>query len=147
VDGTTLAEARTALVVNPPRILATPVDPRPADPKRVAPGPPSTGKAARVPDLPAEDRARAERFMALGARHLEQGNIGAARMFFQRAAEAGLAAGALKMAATYDPAELARLEAVAVTPDRREARKWYERARELGAREAEERLARLGGAN
>ena len=59
--------------------------------------------------------------------------------------EAGLAAGALKMAATYDPTELARLEAVAVNPDRNEARKWYERARELGAREAEERLARLGG--
>jgi hypothetical protein len=97
------------------------------------------------PKLSIEDKSRAERFMALGTRHLEQGNIGAARIFFQRAAEAGLAAGALKMAATYDPAELVRLEAVAVTPDRNEARKWYERARELGAREAEERLARLGG--
>jgi hypothetical protein len=143
VDGTTLAETRTALVVNPPRILSTPIDPRP-EPRRAAPAP-STGKSVRVPELPAEDKARAERFMAMGARHLEQGNIGAARMFFQRAAEAGLAAGALKMAATYDPMELARLEAVAVTPDRNEARKWYERARELGAREAEERLARLGG--
>jgi hypothetical protein len=145
VDGTTLAETRTALVVNPPRVLAAPIDPRP-DPKRAAPAPPpSAGKAVRVPELSAEDKARAERFMALGARHLEQGNIGAARMFFQRAAEAGLAGGALKMAATYDPVELVRLEAVAVTPDRNEARKWYERARELGAREAEERLARLGG--
>lgn len=145
VDGTTLAETRTALVVNPPRVLAAPIEPRP-EPKRVAPAPPpSTAKAVRVPELSDEVRARAERFMALGARHLEQGNIGAARMFFQRAAEAGLAGGALKMAATYDPVELARLEAVAVTPDRNEARKWYERARELGAREAEERLARLGG--
>ena len=32
-----------------------------------------------------------------------------------------------------------------VQPNLGEARKWYERARELGAPEAEERLARLGG--
>jgi hypothetical protein len=148
VDGTTLAETRTALVVNPPRVLAAPIDPRPPEPKRVAPTPPpapaSTGRVLKVPELSAEDKARAERDLALGVRHLEQGNIGAARSFFERAADAGLAAGALKMAATYDPTELSRLEAVAVTPDRNEARKWYERARELGAREAEERLARLG---
>jgi hypothetical protein len=147
VDGTTLAETRTALVVNPPRVLAAPIDPRP-DPKRAAPAPPpapaSTGRVLKVPEFSAEDEARAERDLALGVRHLEQGNIGAARSFFERAADAGLAAGALKMAATYDPTELSRLEAVAVTPDRNEARKWYERARELGAREAEERLARLG---
>jgi len=31
-----------------------------------------------------------------------------------------------------------------VVADRDEARKWYERARELGEPEAEERLARLG---
>ena len=53
-------------------------------------------------------------------------------MFFQRAAEAGLANGALKMAATYDPAELDRLEVKVqgAIPDRAEARKWYERARD-----------------
>ncbi len=148
VDGTTLAETRTALVVSAPRILAAPIDPRPPEPKRVAPAlpppAPPTSKAVRVPELSTVDKARAERFLALGGRHLEQGNIGAARSFFQLAAEAGLAAGAMKMAATYDPAELSRLEAVAVTPDRNEARKWYERARDLGSREAEERLARLG---
>ena len=147
VDGTKLAETSTALVVSPPRILAAPIE-RPPEPKRLAPAPPPppapTGKTVRVPELSTEDKARAERFLALGGRHLEQGNIGAARSFFQRAAEAGLAAGAMKMAATYDPTELSRLEAVAVTPDRNEARKWYERARDLGAREAEERLVRLG---
>ena len=147
VDGITLAETTTTLVVSPPRILAAPIDPRP-EPKRVAPTPPPppapTGKPVKAPDLATDARARAERYLALGGRHLEQGNISAARSFFQRAAEAGLAAGAMKMAATYDPAELSRLEAVAVTPDRNEARKWYERARDLGARDAEERLARLG---
>jgi hypothetical protein len=144
VDGTTIAEARTQLVVGQVRVLAAPVEKPPpqAPPKRLAPGPvpPAAG-----PQLSGEERGRAERLLALGGRHLEQGNIAAARMFFQRAAEAGLAAGALKMAATYDPAELTRLEALALTPDRNEARKWYERARELGAQEAEERLSRLAG--
>jgi hypothetical protein len=146
VDGTTIAEARTQLVVGRVRALAAPVEkvlPQQAAPKRLAPTaapPPAAG-----PQLSAQERARAERLLALGGRHLEQGNIAAARMFFQRAAEAGLAAGALKMAATYDPAELARLEALALTPDRNEARRWYERARELGAQEAEERLSRLAG--
>lgn len=145
VNGTTLAEARTALVVKQARVLAAPVVPTPRPPrKRLAPA--RRQPAARPPNLPglsAEETARAERFLALGGRHLEQGNISAARMFFLRAAEAGLAAGALKMAATYDPAELARLETLAVTPDRDKARKWYEKARELGAPEADERLVRL----
>ena len=146
-DGTTLAETRTALVVSPPRILTAPIEPQPPEPKRPAAvlAPPPAPSAFKVPpELTGEERARGERFLALGERHLEQGNIGAARMFFQRAAEVGLAAGALKMAATFDPTELSRLEAVAVTPDRKEARKWYERARDLGAPEAEDRLARLG---
>jgi TPR repeat protein len=95
--------------------------------------------------LPAEEQARAERLVVQGDRHLEQGNIGAARLFFQRAAEAGLALAAIRLAATFDPSELARLQAQGVRPDREEARRWYERARELGAPEAEERLARLGG--
>ena len=140
VDGTTLAETRTALVVGPPRVLAAPIDPRPPEPKRLVPSPSApTGKAVRVPDLSAEEKVRAERLLAMGGRHLEQGNISAARSFFQRAAEVGLAEGALKMAGTFDPAELARLDAVAVTPDRGEARRWYERAREarrLGGRGA-----------
>jgi TPR repeat protein len=48
------------------------------------------------------------------------------------------------MAATYDPVELGRLNAHGVAPDLALARKWYERALELGAAEAAERLARLG---
>jgi len=148
VDGTTLAESRTALVFGTASKLASPLEKAPAEPpqKRLMPAtapPAAAAKAPRIPELSAEARALAERMLAQGARHLEQGNISAARMFFQRAAEAGLAAGALKMAATYDPAELARLEARGVNPDRNEARRWYERARELGAQEAEERLARL----
>jgi hypothetical protein len=149
VDGTMFAESRAALVVGPsPIVAAQPVEKKVAAP----PPPPASAPLARAdrtrprpPQLPPQEQARAERLVVQGDRHLEQGNIGAARLFFQRAAEAGLALGAIRLAATFDPAELARLHAQGVRPDREEARRWYERARELGAPEAEERLARLGG--
>ena len=144
VDGTTLAESKTALVIaaRPPPERAVPEPPRrPVAPVLV---PPAVNKTPPPRELLTEDRARAERMLAQGVKHWEQGNISAARMFFQRAAEAGLAAGALRMGGTYDPSELTRLNALAgVPPDRNEARKWYERARDLGDQEAEERLARL----
>jgi hypothetical protein len=156
VDGTTLAESRTALVIaasTPPPPPPERIVPEPPPQRQpVAPAPAVTTvplkrppPAAAVPDISEEEKARAERMLALGARHLEQGNIGAARMFFQRAADAGLADGALRLGATYDPAELRRVTAlVSITPDRNEARKWYERARQLGAPDADERLVRLG---
>ena len=160
VDGTTLAESRTALVVGPAAIVAPPeriTADRPPQRSSLAVSPPPPAQApAPAPErsaqpppasLTAQDKERAERLIVSGDRHLEQGNIGAARMFFQRAADAGLANGALKMAATYDPAELDRLQVKVqgAIPDRAEARKWYERARALGAPEAEDRLARIGG--
>ncbi len=151
VDGTMFSEARSALVVGPPTMVVPP--PRAAaepQPKQVAAPPPAPAarpdrSPARGQQLPPEAKAHAEKLVSLGQRHLDQGNIGAARLFFQRAAEAGFALGAIRLASTFDPAELARLNAQGVRPDREEARRWYERARELGAPEAEERLARLGG--
>jgi len=151
IDGTMFSEARSALVVGPPRMVVPP--PRAAaepQPKQAAAPPPAPAirpdrPSARGQQLPPEVKARAEKLVSMGQRHLDQGNIGAARLFFQRAAEAGFALGAIRLASTFDPAELARLNAQGVRPDREEARRWYERARELGAPEADERLARLGG--
>lgn len=145
VDGNTLAESKTALVIAappPPENVQPPPSERQAAP--VAP-PPPTRRALAAPELSAEAKGRAERMLAQGAKHLEQGNISAARMFFQRAAEAGLADGALRMGATYDPLELGRLESLGVNADRNEARKWYEMARDLGALDASDRLGRLLG--
>jgi TPR repeat protein len=73
----------------------------------------------------------------------ERGNIYAARKFFERAAEIGLAQSAVAAAATYDPNELSRLNVLGLQPDIEAARKWYEKARQLGAVEAETRLRRL----
>ena len=78
-----------------------------------------------------------------GEQFLKQGNIAAARQFFLRAADLGLAAGAMRMAATYDAAELAKLPIAGLSPQYGEARRWYERARQLGAADAAEKLSRL----
>jgi hypothetical protein len=151
MDGDLLAEARMALVVTsqgaPPgaSAIAPPAPPQPSDIPTPLPAarPKSTGPAG--PILTPEERERAEKLTTRGERELAEGNIATARNFFLRAAEAGLARGALLLAATYDPRELTRMRAQGIQPNPAEARKWYERARELGAPEASERLSRLGG--
>jgi hypothetical protein len=140
-DGASLAEASASLIVAP-----APVAVPPAEKKAAAPPPANSppSEPPRAPVLSAEQRESAEKMVVRGEKDLEQGNIALARQFFLRAAEAGLARGALLLAATYDPRELARLRAQGVQANPAMARQWYERARELGAPEAEERLARLG---
>ena len=104
--------------------------------------------AVKVGPLPAPlvlpVSAQAERLLTSGQKHLEHGNISAARGFFHRAADAGSAEAALALGATYDPAEQGRLALLGVVPDLGEARRWYQRARELGSAVAAARLARLG---
>jgi TPR repeat protein len=94
--------------------------------------------------LSAETRERALRLVKKGDEQLADGGIAQARLLYERAADAGLALGAMSMAATYDPIELQRLGVRGLKPDQDQARRWYERARMLGAPEAEQRLRRLG---
>ena len=94
--------------------------------------------------LPSSERERALGLHAKGIEQLERGNVHAARKFFERATEAGLALSAVALAGTYDPDELAKMKIVGLQPDIEAARQWYEKARELGAVEASERLRRLG---
>lgn len=129
-DGRLLAQDKTALVVRPSSLAEAEADAAPA-----------SMPAAAEPS--AEERARAERMLARGEAYLANGNIMAARDFFARAAGAGLAAAALRLASTYDPVVLERLETQGVAPDVALARRWYERARDLGAADAAEPLARL----
>ena len=73
-----------------------------------------------------------------------RGDVDAARRFFERAADIGLSQGAMALATTYDPNELAKLKIVGLQANAAAARKWYDRAAELGAAEAGDRLRRLG---
>src|SRR5262249_37354603 len=96
-----LAQARSVLVVQPA--------PQPP-PKEALAEPPKVQSppAPRAPILSPADREAAERLIARGEREMEQGQVSVARQFFLRAAQMGLARGALLLAATYDPRELAR---------------------------------------
>lgn len=100
--------------------------------------------ASNPPQLTPELRAQAEKYVQRGDEAIAGGNITVARMFYQRAAEVGLAQGALSLATTYDPNELTRWTVVGgVQPDPEKARKWYEKAYELGSTDAAARLQRL----
>jgi TPR repeat protein len=87
---------------------------------------------ARAAPLSA-DREHFAKMIARGEHELEAGNVSIARQFFLRAADGGLARGALLLAWTYDKNEFARLRIQGVTPNRELADRWYQRARELEA--------------
>lgn len=141
-DGKLLAEARVSLVIQPQAPVPASPAPAAAEKESVPASPPPR---AETPVLTPADRESAEKLIARGERDLELGNIAQARQFFLRAAQIGLAQGALLLAATYDPRELARMRSVSVQPNVAEARKWYLRAVELGAPDAASKLATLGG--
>jgi hypothetical protein len=97
------------------------------------------------PKLTSEHRAELHQLLEKGKESLRLGNVLIARQFFERAASKGLAEAALALAATYDPRELPRTKDTAgVTADAELARKWYEKARELGSPDAAARLSELG---
>ena len=73
------------------------------------------------------------------------GKIAAARLFYKSAAESGYAPAALALGATYDSRQLSQWKlASGQQADPVMARKWYEKARELGEPEASDRLQTLG---
>jgi hypothetical protein len=79
-----------------------------------------------------------------GLEYMANGKVGAARLMFQSAAEAGEAAAAFALAETYDPIVLEKLGVKGgITPDVAVAQRWYEKAKELGSSTAPERIARL----
>jgi hypothetical protein len=73
------------------------------------------------------------------------GNVSAARMLYQRAADAGVGVAALKLAETYDPAFIAARNLRGIKSDPVAAEAWYRRAEALGETEAIERLKSLTG--
>ena len=89
-----------------------------------------------------EDGAR---FLARGRALLTTGDVTSARLFLERASNAGLADAAMELAETYDPATVTRLNAVGLVSDREQARAWYMRAQALGSSAAAERLKSIVG--
>jgi hypothetical protein len=156
VEGAVLAEARSTLTVaatgSPVRGAPDPKAPTNASILRAgteAPNEPRgtiSGPGLRLgSSITPEDRERAMRLMQKGEAHMAEGNVSAARLMFERAADVGLAQAAMALAGTFDADELARLSVRGgIQPDAKEARRWYERALQLGDADAEPRLRRLG---
>ena len=145
IDGAVLAESKATLVVSAARPLGGATILRagtevPTDKRGVAVGPALQSARPMTP----EDRERAARLMQKGEEQMAEGNISSARLFYEKAADAGLAQAAMALAATFDAAELARMSVRGIQPDAKQARHWYERALQLGARDADQRLRRLG---
>ena len=151
IDGSVLAESKAMLAISQrsERNLARDAGPpTSASILRAGVGegaersvqPPQPGIQTMAP----QDRERAIRLVKKGDEQLAEGNISAARLFYERAADAGLAQGAMALAGTFDATELAQLGVRGIQPDPKQARRWYERAQQLGASDAEERLRRIG---
>ena len=105
---------------------------------------PISPSAASRPPASADDASEIAAKMKIGAELMASGDITAARMMFERAAEAGEAAAAFALAETYDPVVLRRLRLRGgIAPDVALARRWYEKARDLGSIAAPERIVRL----
>jgi TPR repeat protein len=69
-------------------------------------------------------------------------DISSARLYYERAAEAGDGRAALQLGTSFDPVILERA-GVHVAGDLAQALSWYRRARELGMTEAELRIKSL----
>jgi hypothetical protein len=103
----------------------------------------SPSATTRLP-VAAEDASAIAAKMRNGVELMTYGEVFAARAMFQRVAEAGEGAGAFALAETYDPIVLGELRLRdQIMPDVALARTWYERARDLGAPEARDRISRL----
>jgi hypothetical protein len=120
----------------PPEVSAAPSDPA-LNTGGISSAPPAA--AAKRVTNPQEIALLIERGRAL----FEAGDVAAARLFFRRAANAGDAAAAVAMGATYDPDILGKRFIRGIEPDAQEARTWYEKARALGSPEGPRRIEML----
>ena len=90
-----------------------------------------------------QGRPEVARLMARASALLGQGNIGAARIVLERAAETGSAQASFALAETYDPAILSAWGTHGTRGDATKARELYAKAHAGGIQEAKDRLNAL----
>ncbi|QQN62977.1 hypothetical protein JIR23_26070 [Bradyrhizobium diazoefficiens] len=103
-------------------------------------------KSARVGDErpdSVDEGAAARRLVPRARILLEQGDIGAARIVLERAAERGSAQAVFALAETYDPHVLPKWSTVGTLGDVTKARELYARAEAVGNTQAKQRLEAL----
>jgi hypothetical protein len=89
------------------------------------------------------DEAAIKDLVRSGDRLLARGDVAAARALYERAAAMGSAPAALALGATYDPRRLWALGVFGMVGNKDRARRWYQRADELGHPEAKARIGAL----
>ena len=89
------------------------------------------------------DREEVTVLLKRGKDLIANGDIAAARLVLQRAADANDVEATLALAATYDPYVLRELKVYSFAADVEMARAWYEKARQLGSSAASRRLEML----
>jgi hypothetical protein len=120
----------------PPPEVAAPVTAAPVtEAAPVAPPPPAPAPRKIDADELATLLKRAKASLAVG-------DIPVARLLLERAANVEPSA-AFMLAETYDPAVLGTPDARSIAPDPAAARRWYQRAAQLGSADAQQRLAEL----
>jgi predicted pyridoxine 5'-phosphate oxidase superfamily flavin-nucleotide-binding protein len=104
----------------------------------VAPPPQPAAPAARRmdPDELAGLLKRARSLLAVG-------DIPAARLLLERAADAQEAEAALMLGTTYDPLVIGNQDMRSIAPDPAMARQWYQKAAALGSADARRRLSQI----
>jgi hypothetical protein len=118
-------------------------DEAPLETDRTAVVPPREQTLAPSRQLDADEIAV---LLKRGETLMRNGDLAAARVVLQRAAEAKSAEAALTLGKTYDPAVLRVLKLYNATADVAMARSWYEKAKEIGSAEALRRLESLARA-
>jgi hypothetical protein len=115
-----------------PTALPTPASPTPKAPSGMAA---STSNAP--PDRPRPASTEIAALLARGDSLLGVGDIASARLFYERASDAGNGRAAMLLGATYDPGFLDQVHLPNLNGDVARALSWYRRARDLGESEAE----------
>ncbi len=112
------------------------VPPPPASPTPVSPSAVTAPAPKTPPDQPRLAAAEIAALLARGDGLLEAGDIVSARLFYERASDAGNGRAALRLGATYDPGFLERVH-LSRYADAAQALAWYRRASDLGESGAE----------
>jgi hypothetical protein len=115
-----------------PTALPVPASPTPKAPPGIA-APTSKTPPDRLRPASTEIAA----LLARGDGLLGVGDIASARLFYERASDAGNGRAAMRLGATYDPGFLDQVHLPNVNGDVAQALSWYRRARDLGESEAE----------
>lgn len=104
-------------------------------------GAPSPKSAPKPPPPPAGSQLpNQDMLMARAGALFQKGDVAGARIIFEYLAAQGNAAAAIAMGETFDPGVLSRLVVKGLESDVAKARQWYEKAEELGSRDARPRL-------